>query len=141
MKFLLENWRKYISEGGKRVDSDKIAKAVIYDENKVLIVKRSENLEKHAGEWDLPGGHLIEGEDMQDGLQREVWEETGLIIRRPEKLYSQGRDTYFKASMPKNKDISLSDEHTDYLLVDAADLDSYDLPPKYLNAIKRALKQ
>ena len=121
------------------MDSNKIAKAVIYDGNKVLILKRSGNLEKHPNEWDLPGGHIIEGEDMQDGLQREVWEETGLVVVVPEKLYSQGRNTYYKVQLPQKK-IHLSDEHTEHKMVDDRDLESYDLPQKYIDAIKRAFK-
>ena len=137
-KLVFDKWRNYLKED-KKVDSDQIAKAVIRDGNKVLILKRSNHLKKHAGEWDLPGGHVIEGEDMQDGLLREVWEETGLRLLRPEKLYSQGRNTYYKAQLPQKK-VSLSNEHIDHKLVDIRDLDNYDLPTKYTNAIKRAFK-
>ena len=45
------------------MDSKKIAKIVLYDGNKVLLLKRSPHLKKYPGEWDLPGGHLIVGED------------------------------------------------------------------------------
>ena len=121
------------------MDSSKIAKAVVYDGNKVLILKRSEHLDKHPGEWDLPGGHIIKGEDIQNGLQREVWEETNLVIRRPEKLYSQGKNTYYKAQLPQKK-VSLSNEHTDHKMVDLRDLKNYDLPSKYVDAITRAFK-
>ena len=139
MKHLLENWREYLAED-KSMDSKQIAKAVIIDGTKVLILKRAPHLEKYAGEWDLPGGHVIEGEENMSGLQREVWEETSLIIKGPTKLYSQGHNTYYKASMPNTGKISLSKEHTDYLLVDKRELDNYELPSKYLNAIKRAFK-
>ena len=133
-----DKWRNYLKEG-KKVDSKKIAKAVLLDGNKVLLIKRSNHLEKHPGEWDLPGGHIIEGEDMQDGLQREVWEETRIMIKQPERLYSQGRDTYYKAELSEKK-VTLSSEHTDYKIVDIRDLKNYDLPTKYTNAIKRAVK-
>ena len=32
------------------------------------------------GEWSLPGGALEVGETLQDGVRREVLEETGLIV-------------------------------------------------------------
>jgi 8-oxo-dGTP diphosphatase len=137
-KLIFDKWRNYINED-KQMDTDKIAKAVVYDGNKVLILKRSESLDKHPGEWDLPGGHIIEGEDMQDGLLREVWEEAGLRISRPEKLYSQGRNTYYKVQLPQKK-VSLSNEHMDHKMVDVRDLKNYDLPSKYVDAITRAFK-
>lgn len=52
--------------------------AVIFDEGRVLLVQRG-----HApmqGEWSLPGGALEVGETLQDGIRREVLEETGLIV-------------------------------------------------------------
>ena len=140
MKFLFENWRGYLKED-KKMDSKKIAKAVIRDGNKVLILKRAPHLEKFPSEWDLPGGHTMEGEDVLTGLQREVWEETALILINPSELYSQGNNTYFKALLPNTGKISLSKEHTDYLLADIRDLENYDLPSKYANAIKRAFKE
>ena len=139
MRFLLENWRKYISEGEKRVDSDKIAKAVIYDENKVLIVKRSENLEKHAGEWDLPGGHIHEGEGDIEGLKREVKEETGLDIASPEMVLDDGRKKYYK-TREYSGTIEISDEHTEYEWVTIEELDSYTIGAKFVEAARAALK-
>ena len=137
-KLVFDKWRDYLKED-KKMDSDKIAKAVICEGNKVLILKRSGHLKKHAGEWDLPGGHIIEGEETQDGLLREVWEETGLRLSRPKRLYSQGRNTYYKAQLPQKK-VSLSNEHMDHKMVDIRDLENYDLPAKYTNAIRRAYK-
>jgi len=139
MKLLFENWRGYIiKEGKEKLDSKKITKIVLTDGNKVLIVKRSPHLEKYPGEWDLPGGHAIEGEDLQDALQRETWEETGLVIRNPERVYSQGRYTYFKATLP-SENIKLSKEHTEYKIIDIRELSNYKLPEKYHNAVLRSM--
>lgn len=52
--------------------------AVIFDEGRVLLIERG-----HAplkGEWSLPGGALELGETLEEGIRREVLEETGLII-------------------------------------------------------------
>ena len=140
MKLLLENWRRFLFEEREEdMDSKKIAKIVLYDGNKVLLLRRSRHLKKYPGEWDLPGGHLIVGEEVTDGLQREVWEETGLTIRSPEKVYSQSRYTYFKAPMPTGG-IKLSQEHTEHEMVDMANLSNYELPEKYRTAVERAMK-
>ncbi len=137
-KRIFSKWRKFLSEEREDdMDSKKIAKIVLYDGNKVLLLKRSPHLKKYPGEWDLPGGHLIVGEEVMTGLQREVWEETGLTIRSPEKLYSQSRYTYFKAQIPTGG-VKLSQEHTNYKLIDMANLDKYDLPKEYADAVRRA---
>ena len=62
-------------------DSREVAKVVIIDDsNRVLMLKRSDYVDKYAGEWDLPGGHIKVGEELDTGMKREVKEETGLDI-------------------------------------------------------------
>lgn len=52
--------------------------AIIYGENnnKVLITRRTDN-----GRWCLPGGGMDPGETAAEACAREVFEETGLIVR------------------------------------------------------------
>jgi mutator protein MutT len=52
--------------------------AVVIDGTKVLLVRRVQ--EPLKGEWSLPGGALELGETMQQGVVREVLEETGLTV-------------------------------------------------------------
>ena len=122
----------------KSTDVDEIVKAVLVSDSGVLLLRRAPS-EAHSDKWDLPGGHLIEGEDAESGLLREVWEETGLRIGAAKEMYSQGKNTYFKASLPSGE-IKLSKEHTEYAIVSKEELSEYVLPEKYLNAVKRALK-
>ncbi|MFZ0661562.1 MAG: NUDIX hydrolase [Acidobacteriaceae bacterium] len=52
--------------------------AVIFDRNRVLLVQRG-----HApslGEWSVPGGALEVGETLEEGVKREIREETGLVV-------------------------------------------------------------
>ena len=49
-------------------------KALIADGRHLLVLRRPE------GSWDLPGGLLEIGEPLQEGLLREVSEETGLTV-------------------------------------------------------------
>ncbi len=64
-------------------DANVVGKAVIYDDSgKVLVLKRGDEGTK----WDLPGGHIKEIElqrgqfGLQKGLEREVAEETGILL-------------------------------------------------------------
>ena len=52
--------------------------AVVIDGTKVLLVRRGR--EPLKGEWSLPGGALELGETLQQGVVREVLEETGLMV-------------------------------------------------------------
>ena len=133
-----QKWRLFLEEAEANKDSKEIAKAVLYKKDKVLLVKRSSFMKKHAGEWVLPGGHIIEGEDMEDGLLREVWEEPGLRIKDPVKLHSNGNDTYYKAELP-DSEVKLSDEHTEYELFTLDEIEELKFPNKYAKAVEETL--
>lgn len=52
--------------------------AVIVDKGRVLLVRRG--TEPLRGQWSLPGGLIELGESLEEGLIREVREETGLTV-------------------------------------------------------------
>ena len=73
-------------------DTDFVGKVVIYDSNnKILLLRRSDE----GRTWDIPGGHLKDIEvkrgdsGLEDGLEREVAEETGIILPFSELIGSQ----------------------------------------------------
>ncbi|MER6301421.1 NUDIX domain-containing protein [Kitasatospora sp. NPDC001539] len=57
-----------------------VAGAVVREDGRVLVIQRADN-----GTWEPPGGVLELGETVEDGVRREVFEETGLLVR-PERL-------------------------------------------------------
>lgn len=53
--------------------------AVIIHDGRALIVQRAG--EPRKGEWTVPGGVLEIGETLRSGTEREVLEETGLVVK------------------------------------------------------------
>jgi len=52
-----------------------VAAVVTDDQDRVLVIQRRDN-----GAWQLPGGVLELDESIEDGVRREVHEETGVVI-------------------------------------------------------------
>lgn len=67
---MAEHYRHSVSVAGVAVD----------DDGRVLVIKRRDN-----GQWQAPGGILEASEQIEEGLRREVLEETGLRVE-PEQL-------------------------------------------------------
>jgi 8-oxo-dGTP diphosphatase len=57
---------------------------VVIRGSRVLLIRRGS--EPLKGEWSIPGGMLELGENLKDGVKREVLEETGLKVRPLEAL-------------------------------------------------------
>lgn len=53
-------------------------KGLVVKDGKILLLKESQVL---SGQWELPGGGLDFGEDIEQGLIREVEEETGIKVK------------------------------------------------------------
>jgi 8-oxo-dGTP diphosphatase len=52
---------------------------VIIDQGRALLIRRGS--EPLLGEWSIPGGTLELGETLEEGVARELLEETGLTVR------------------------------------------------------------
>ncbi len=55
-----------------------VASVVIVEHGKVLMIQ--EKIPKVYGKWNLPGGHVDEGETIEDAAIREAREEVGLDV-------------------------------------------------------------
>lgn len=106
-------------------------KAFIVEEEKVLIIKRRPNDKHVPGIWDLPGGRSKVGDDPIEGVKRETLEEVGLEIDvlMPIMTRHYTRDdgqvvtgmTFLCKTKGKNKEVKLSEEHTEYKWAELAE--------------------
>jgi len=60
--------------------------AIVFKENKVLLVKRGRAPSK--GLWAIPGGSVKLGETIKNAVEREIVEETGIHVRAGAPVYS-----------------------------------------------------
>jgi len=49
-------------------------------EGQVLLLRRSQRSKTNPGMWELPGGKIDQGESFDTALNREIMEETGLVV-------------------------------------------------------------
>ncbi|WP_344447389.1 NUDIX hydrolase, partial [Kitasatospora nipponensis] len=52
-----------------------VAGVVVREDGRVLAIRRADN-----GTWEPPGGVLELGETVEDGVRREIYEETGIKV-------------------------------------------------------------
>lgn len=94
-------------------------KAVLVRDGQVLLLRRSPQEPHGPGVWEFPGGKLDFGETLEEALQREVREETGLetvagpLLYASAPVFSPTRQAvllHYLCSAPEG-DVVLSAEH------------------------------
>jgi len=151
LKLIIERWQKYLNEnmpGGqlrgtlagisgtgripmaatgepetskpdKGPDLDMSVKAVLHRNGMVLLIKNDKG-------WDLPGGHVGQGENKIAALQREIFEETGLNISDINDLHINYGNKHFFSANFLTDDVILSDEHNKYNFYDLESIKNLD---------------
>jgi ADP-ribose pyrophosphatase YjhB (NUDIX family) len=126
----------------RQPDTEKVAKVIMLDNDRILLLKRKKN-QKYPEKWDLPGGHLVVGEDWEAGATREVEEETNLKIGNLEFVSKNNNKSFFKTGVWHGQLFSKSElpEHDDLMWISidkVAELNN--LSDIYLSAIREAFK-
>jgi ADP-ribose pyrophosphatase YjhB (NUDIX family) len=126
--------------------------AIVVRRDRVLMVERGR--EPLKGYWSLPGGVLHPGELLQDGLRREVREETGIEVRPLgvgevfERLLrdSRGRLEYHYVLIDylcraTGGRVRAADDASSARWVPLADLDRYRITEGTLDVIRRVVRR
>lgn len=103
---------------------------IINSKKQILISQRSSLKEKMPLKWECNGGALLSGEDIIDGLIREIYEELGIKLLREEAIFLKtAKNNYrFKEIYLFKKDIQKEDiKFTDGEAIDAkwVDIDEF----------------
>ena len=102
-------------------DTNKVAKIIILDRGKVLLL-----MSKHLKKLHLPGGHLVENETFNQGIKRELKEETGLTLSWCKVIFTKPNFTLYRGVAYPSA-IKLSDEHDGYIWARIEDAHKYPL--------------
>jgi 8-oxo-dGTP diphosphatase len=125
--------------------------AVIVHEGRAVLVKR--RYEPLAGKWSIPGGAVEVGETLEACVAREMLEETGFIVEVGPVIEVLDRITHDDSGRvlyhfvlvdylcwPIGGELRAGTDVAEAVLVDASDLDQYELTDKARAVIERALE-
>lgn len=126
-----------------------VNRAIVLNETgNILLIKRVQGDSYMPGKWELPGGKLDQGQDISNALEREVLEETGLVIIPMDKtaywhseIISSGKykglPYIVLVGLAKSlgAKVKLSNEHEDYCWVRKNNIFEYDLVPETRSAL------
>lgn len=118
----------------------------------VLFIKRSENDSFLPGNWELPGGGVEYGENIEKTLRREIKEECGLDVEvgfpitvddyymKSDKKEIQRIEIIFLCKLLNpNQTVVLSHEHSEYKWVFSNKINNLELSSYMKNIINNAL--
>ena len=114
-------------------DLDMSVKAVVHRNVLVLLLKNKKG-------WDLPGGHVRQGENKISALMREIFEETGINVSNVQDLNMTHGNKHFFTCEFLTDDIILSDEHQEYGFFNLEEVEQLeDLSEKYKKPIFKSM--
>ncbi len=93
--------------------------AIVRHKKKVLCLRRAPH-ESFDGLWEIPSGHVEAGEEADEALERELREETSLVLQDVEREVSSfvyGENLQRNFVVDTTGDVEISPEHDKYAWV------------------------
>ena len=128
-----------------------VVTCILLYEDKMLLLKRSNQVSTYQGQWAGVSGYVEPGDDVRERAIIEITEEIGLrrdqvqLITQgePIEFYDPGETQRwcvhpFLFSTCTNK-VTLDWEHDDYAWVSATQLDNYNTVPKLKETVQQLL--
>ena len=118
---------------------------------RVVLIRRGK--EPLRGRWVIPGGTVELGETLQEALVREMYEETGLVVRPREvvlvfdRIQREGTAVQYHYVIIDylcdyvSGDPRAGSDAEEVAVVAPGDLDGYDLPPQALSLVLDVLRR
>jgi 8-oxo-dGTP diphosphatase len=123
--------------------------AIIFRDDQVLLIQRGK--EPSLGQWSIPGGAILVGETLEEGVRREILEETHLevqvltLVKVLERVFRDpdGRVAYHYVLVDflchcLAGELQPDSDAQDARFVNLRDLPSYRVAPVTLGVISRA---
>jgi 8-oxo-dGTP diphosphatase len=139
------NNKFYMKEEKENLEKQNAAIGFIFnDENKLLIVQRSEKAKWMPMKWGLVGGMIEEGEEPEEAFIREANEETSAELENIEHVFDKEENklnvSVFTAKCINPEDIELNDEHNSFKWINIEDLYKFNTVPNLLNDLEKFLE-
>lgn len=109
-------------------------RGIVKKDNEVLLLKRHPKSNNGPCQWELPGGKVEQNEFFDEGLIRELKEETNLDCE-VDSFYEAVQQDFPKRHTvqlimylkTENYDVKISDEHVDYIWADISKIKELDI--------------
>ncbi len=137
----------------KKIIQKIVLGGVIFKDNKILILQRSEDEKIFPGLWELPSGKKELLESSKECLRREIEEETRLknieIIMpfavfdyqiEKENEIKDSTQINFLIKLRGNENVKLSKEHQDFAWIEKKDIEKYKLSKNIKKVIQKAFE-